>query len=104
MTVGLIAPALFALIQFPTVWQANAVIFVVIQVVATVVGNMIYPRLQAATQNIDPLATILSLSFWILLWGLAGRLPRGAADAHVDDGVRAVREHGVGVRDAVERR
>ena len=29
-------------------------------------------RLQAETQNIDPLATILSLSFWTLLWGLAG--------------------------------
>jgi predicted PurR-regulated permease PerM len=71
VTVGSIAPALFALIQFPTVWQA-IVIFVVIQVVATVVGNMIYPRLQAETQNIDPLATILSLSFWTLLWGLAG--------------------------------
>lgn len=71
VTVGSIAPALFALLQFPTVWQA-VVIFVVIQIVATVVGNMIYPRLQAETQNIDPLATILSLSFWTLLWGLAG--------------------------------
>jgi AI-2 transport protein TqsA len=71
VTVGSIAPALFALLQFPTVWQA-VVIFVAIQVVATVVGNLIYPRLQAATQNIDPVATILSLAFWTLLWGLAG--------------------------------
>ena len=71
VTIGSIAPALFALLQFPSVWQA-IVIFVVIQVVATIVGNMIYPRLQAETQNIDPLATILSLSFWTLLWGLAG--------------------------------
>jgi AI-2 transport protein TqsA len=71
VTIGSIAPALFALLQFPTIWQA-VVIFVVIQIVATVVGNMIYPRLQAETQNIDPLATILSLSFWTLLWGLAG--------------------------------
>jgi AI-2 transport protein TqsA len=71
VTVGSIAPALFALIQFPTVWQA-VVIFVAIQVVATVVGNFIYPRLQAETQNIDPVATILSLAFWTLLWGLAG--------------------------------
>jgi len=71
VTIGSIAPALFALLQFATVWQA-VVIFVVIQVVATIVGNMIYPRLQAETQNIDPLVTILSLSFWTLLWGLAG--------------------------------
>jgi predicted PurR-regulated permease PerM len=71
VTVGSVAPALFALLQFPTLWQA-LVIFVAIQVVATVVGNFIYPRLQAETQNIDPVATILSLAFWSLLWGLAG--------------------------------
>ena len=57
--------------EFPTVWQA-IVIFAAIQVVATIVGNLIYPRLQAETQNIDPVATILSLAFWTLLWGLAG--------------------------------
>jgi predicted PurR-regulated permease PerM len=71
ITVGSIAPALFALIQFPTYWQA-ATIFVVIQVVATIVGNLIYPRLQAETQNIDPVVTILALAFWTLLWGLPG--------------------------------
>lgn len=71
VTVGSIAPALFALIQFPTTWQAIA-IFAVIQLVAFVVGNMIYPRLQADTQNIDPIATILALSFWTVLWGIPG--------------------------------
>jgi predicted PurR-regulated permease PerM len=71
VTVGSIAPSLFALIQFQTVWQAIT-IFVVIQVVATIVGNFIYPRLQAHTQNIDPVATLLSLAFWSWLWGLPG--------------------------------
>lgn len=71
VTVGSIAPSLFALIQFPTLWQAIT-IFVVIQVVATIVGNFIYPRLQAQTQNIDPVATLLSLAFWSWLWGLPG--------------------------------
>lgn len=71
ITVGSIAPALFALIQFPTYWQAIT-IFVVVQVVATIVGNLIYPRLQAETQNIDPVVTILALSFWSVLWGLPG--------------------------------
>lgn len=71
VTVGSIAPSLFALIQFTTVWQAIT-IFVVIQVVATIVGNFIYPRLQAHTQNIDPVATLLSLAFWSWLWGLPG--------------------------------
>lgn len=71
VTVGSVAPSLFALVQFPTVWQAIT-IFIVIQIVATIVGNLIYPRLQAHTQNIDPVATLLSLAFWSWMWGLPG--------------------------------
>lgn len=71
VTIGSIAPSLFALIQFDTIWQAIT-IFVAIQIVATFVGNFIYPRLQAQTQNIDPVATLLSLAFWSWLWGLPG--------------------------------
>jgi predicted PurR-regulated permease PerM len=71
VTVGSIAPALFALLQFKTVWQ-GIVIFAAIQLAATIVGNLIYPRMQANTQNIDPIATIVALSFWTLLWGIPG--------------------------------
>ena len=71
VTVGSIAPALFALLQFRTTWQAIA-IFAVIQVAAFVVGNVIYPKMQADTQNIDPIATIVALSFWTFLWGITG--------------------------------
>ena len=71
VTVGSVAPALFALLQFQTMWQA-ALVFGGIQVAALVVGNLIYPRMQAETQNIDPLATILALSFWGFLWGVPG--------------------------------
>src|SRR3546814_196963 len=34
--------------------------------------SLIYPRMQADTQNIDPVATILALSFWGYLWGVPG--------------------------------
>jgi predicted PurR-regulated permease PerM len=71
VTVGSIFPALFALLQFPTWWQAG-VIFGGIQAAATIVGNFIYPRMQAETQNIDPVATLVALGFWSILWGLAG--------------------------------
>jgi predicted PurR-regulated permease PerM len=71
VTVGSIAPALFALLQFDSIWPAIA-IFAVIQVAAFIIGNLIYPRMQADTQNIDPVATILSLAFWTFLWGLPG--------------------------------
>jgi predicted PurR-regulated permease PerM len=71
ITIGSILPSLFALIQFPTYWQA-LVIFAVTQVVATIVGNFIYPRMQAETQNIDPVVTLLALAFWTVLWGIPG--------------------------------
>ena len=70
VTVGSVAPALFALLQFPTLWQAIT-IFAVIQIVATVVGNMIYPRLQRKTEyrspSDHPLAVLLDIAV-----GLAG--------------------------------
>ena len=71
VTVGSIAPALFALLQFPSPWQGVA-IFAGIQVVAFIIGNMIYPRMQADTQNIDPVVTLLALALWTFLWGLPG--------------------------------
>lgn len=70
-TAGSILPALFALIQYPGWWQAG-LIFGATQVAATIVGNVIYPRMQAETQNIDPLVTLVALGFWSILWGPAG--------------------------------
>jgi predicted PurR-regulated permease PerM len=71
VTVGSVAPALFALLQFPTIWQ-SVVVFVSIQVAAAIVGNIIYPKMQAQTQNIGSVATLLALAFWSALWGLPG--------------------------------
>lgn len=71
ITVGSILPSLFALVQFPTYWPALT-IFAVTQVTATIVGNLIYPRMQAETQNIDPVVTLLALAFWTVLWGIPG--------------------------------
>jgi AI-2 transport protein TqsA len=71
VTIGSIAPALFALLQFPSPWQGVA-IFAGIQVVAFFIGNLIYPRMQADTQNIDPVVTLLALALWTFLWGLPG--------------------------------
>lgn len=71
VTAGSLAPAAFALLQFPTLGPALA-IFGGIQLVAFVIGNLIYPRLQADAQNISPVATLLSLAFWSFLWGMPG--------------------------------
>lgn len=64
-------PALFALIQFPTYWQAFAALLAV-QVPAFVVGNIVLPKMQADSQNIDPTVGIFSVALWTLLWGIPG--------------------------------
>lgn len=64
-------PALFALVQFPTFWQAG-VLFAVIQVWLFVVANLIQPKMQADDQNIDAIVVLLSLAFWGAIWGVTG--------------------------------
>jgi predicted PurR-regulated permease PerM len=69
--VGVAAPPVMALVQFDTLWQA-AVLFAVLQTVTLVVGNIIYPRMQGRSLNIDPVMVLLSLAFWTAIWGLTG--------------------------------
>lgn len=71
--VGSLAPALFALVQFPTIWQA-ATTFVAILSIHTIVGNFVLPKIQAASQNINPVAGIFAFSAWSLLWGISGAI------------------------------
>ncbi|MET0294865.1 MAG: AI-2E family transporter [Phenylobacterium sp.] len=71
VAIGSIAPALFALLQFPNAWPA-VVIFGAIQAVSFVVGNLVLPKMQADTQNIDPSAGLVALGAWTLIWGISG--------------------------------
>lgn len=70
-TSGTILPALFALVQFPGYAQA-IIIFAGTQAVNFVVGNIINPRMAGRSLNLDPLALLLGLAFWGLLWGITG--------------------------------
>ena len=69
--IGGLAPPLFALVQFPTYWQA-IVLLLGLQFVLFVVGNMIQPRMQGDNQNIDPVAVLLSLALFGKMWGVVG--------------------------------
>lgn len=69
--VGVALPPIFALVQFDTLWQAIA-LFLVLQAVTLFVGNIIQPRMQGRSLNIDPIALLLGLAFWSIVWGLAG--------------------------------
>jgi predicted PurR-regulated permease PerM len=71
VAIGSIGPALFAILQFPSLWP-SVIVFVGIQLVAFVVGNLIWPKLQADKQNIDPCVGLLSIGVWSIIWGLPG--------------------------------
>jgi AI-2 transport protein TqsA len=69
--VGILLPPVFALVQFDTWWQA-ATLLVVLQTIQFIVGNVVQPRMQGDSLNIDPVVVLLSLAFWGLIWGLPG--------------------------------
>lgn len=69
--VGSVGPTLFALLQFPSLTPAVAV-FVGIQIVSSIVGNLVLPKMQADSQNIDPAASLIAVGMWTVLWGVPG--------------------------------
>ena len=69
--IAVAAPPIFALLQFPTLWQAVA-LFVALQAITMFVGNVVLPRMQGRSLNIDPIALLLALAFWTVIWGLSG--------------------------------
>lgn len=69
--VGIGAPTLFALVQFDSLWQAVTLV-VVLQLTHAFVGNIILPRMQGQSLNMDPIVLLLGLAFWTTVWGLPG--------------------------------
>lgn len=69
--IGILAPPIFALVQFEAYWPA-LVLLGVLQAIQFVVGNVVLPRMQGESLNIDPVAVLLSLAFWGKIWGAAG--------------------------------
>jgi predicted PurR-regulated permease PerM len=69
--VGIGAPVLFALVQFDTLWQAIT-LFVALELTHAFMGNVVLPRMQGRSLNLDPIFLLLALAFWSTIWGLAG--------------------------------
>ena len=64
-------PALFALAQFDG-YGRPLTLLIGLWAITFVVGNILLPRMQGDSLNVDPLVVLLSLSFWGALWGLTG--------------------------------
>ena len=69
--VGILAPVAFALLQFSSPWTAVALL-IGLEAIMFVIGNMVLPRMQGRSLNLDPVVLLLSLAFWGALWGLPG--------------------------------
>jgi AI-2 transport protein TqsA len=68
---AIVLPALFAVVQFGG-WLQAGIILGGLWVITFLVGNILLPRMQGDTLNMDPLVVLLSLAFWGALWGLPG--------------------------------
>ena len=69
--IAVLAPPLFALVQFDSYWPA-VILIVALNAITFVVGNIVLPRMQSDTLNMDPVVVLLSLAFWGAIWGLPG--------------------------------
>lgn len=68
---AIVLPALFGVVQFDS-WLQGGIILGGLFLITFVVGNIVLPRMQGDSLNMDPLVVLLSLAFWGALWGLAG--------------------------------
>jgi predicted PurR-regulated permease PerM len=69
--IGILVPPIFALVQFDG-WMQAVILLAGLQIVNFFVGNIVYPRLQGRSLNIDPVVVLLSLAFWGGIWGFPG--------------------------------
>jgi predicted PurR-regulated permease PerM len=66
-----VAPPLFALVQFEGYGRA-IILLIALQTIGVIIGNVIYPRMQGRSLNLDPVMVLLALAFWSAIWGVTG--------------------------------
>jgi len=66
-----VAPPIFALVQFDGYGRA-VILFIALQLIGVIIGNVVYPRMQGRSLNLDPVMILLSLAFWSAIWGITG--------------------------------
>lgn len=66
-------PAAFAMFQFQSVLMFIWV-FVTIQGVQLLVGNILEPKIMGRSLNLSPLGVLLALTFWGVIWGVLGMI------------------------------
>jgi AI-2 transport protein TqsA len=69
--VATVLPTLFALAQIAS-WQAAVAVFIGLNVIQFMIGSYVEPRVSGGALAISPFLVLLSVFFWMYLWGLFG--------------------------------
>lgn len=69
--IATLLPTIFSVFQYGDFYHP-LMIFVFIEAVQILVGNVLEPRVMGRSLNLSSLVVIISLSFWSMLWGVAG--------------------------------
>ncbi|MBL3540152.1 AI-2E family transporter [Aminivibrio sp.] len=72
--VASIPPILVALVQFYPSYMPAVVTALVLLTIQVTIGNFITPKVMGDRLNLSPVAVLISLLFWSLIWGVAGAL------------------------------
>ena len=68
---GIVFPALLALVQFDTI-VPFLIVTPCLAIIQISVGNILEPMLMGSSLNISPFATLASLAVWGSIWGIPG--------------------------------
>ncbi len=69
--IAVLLPPLFALVQFDTFMPA-IILLAALNAINFIVANIVLPRMQGETLNLDAVVVLFSLAFWTVIWGLPG--------------------------------
>jgi predicted PurR-regulated permease PerM len=69
--VGVLIPPLFGVLELDALWK-SLVMLGGLQTIQFLVGNVLQPRMQSESLNLDPIVVLLSLAFWGAMWGMVG--------------------------------
>lgn len=69
--VATLLPSLLALTQYET-WEAVLAIFIGLNVIQSIVGSYIEPRVSGSALSMSPALVLFSVFLWAYLWGIFG--------------------------------
>ena len=70
--IATLLPVPIAVVQFQSSPWLIVLVIVVPGAIQNILGNFVEPKLQGEGLNLHPVAVILALSFWGLIWGIVG--------------------------------